>query len=367
MKNKIAYLFIISALLCCSCNENQNFSDSSSSEEEENFEIYKIHSSLQSQYLNDDYYNIFNYASGNEELSKPYPVVIKTNVFENISKVDKYVVELSHNKDFSSSDIYETKSLRLNLYNLFIGYKYYYRITAFCGENQYVSETKRFMIEDICPRNINVDGVTNFRDLGGYKTKDNKVVKQGLIYRSGALGYSTNTFYITDEGSKTYKNQLNIKTEIDLRTNEVNTTSYVDGVNYYHFPMDYSYTYFPNYSSAEGALNNYASIRDVFKAFANEVNYPCNFHCQIGTDRTGFIAFTLLNLLNVDTVDIYYDFLFSNFGNIQAKRDMSPISDYLNALNSYNGESIQDKTKEYLKDIGVNDNEINDIINNLTE
>ena len=40
-------------------------------------------------------------------------------------------------------------------------------------------------------REIPLTGTYNFRDLGGYKTKDNKTIKWGKIYRSAFLSELT--------------------------------------------------------------------------------------------------------------------------------------------------------------------------------
>ncbi len=36
-------------------------------------------------------------------------------------------------------------------------------------------------------RRVELDGQSNFRDIGGYKTSDGRVVKWGEVYRSGEL------------------------------------------------------------------------------------------------------------------------------------------------------------------------------------
>ena len=42
--------------------------------------------------------------------------------------------------------------------------------------------------DDLPGRILDVEGVINFRDIGGYQTIDGQRVRTGLVYRSGALG-----------------------------------------------------------------------------------------------------------------------------------------------------------------------------------
>ena len=67
--------------------------------------------------------------------------------------------------------------------------------------------------DDLPGRILEVDGVVNFRDIGGYHTADGHRVRTGLIYRSGALGG------ITEKGMATLQG-LGIKLVCDLRSDE---------------------------------------------------------------------------------------------------------------------------------------------------
>ena len=62
-------------------------------------------------------------------------------------------------------------------------------------------------------RKILLDGTSNTRELGGYKTKDGKSLKWGVLYRSDKLSE------LTDPDQK-YLTQLGIKTVIDFRSEE---------------------------------------------------------------------------------------------------------------------------------------------------
>ncbi|MBZ0286357.1 MAG: tyrosine-protein phosphatase, partial [Anaerolineae bacterium] len=46
--------------------------------------------------------------------------------------------------------------------------------------------------DDEADRILQVEGVANFRDVGGYKTADGRRVRRGLVFRSGTLAYLTN-------------------------------------------------------------------------------------------------------------------------------------------------------------------------------
>ena len=59
------------------------------------------------------------------------------------------------------------------------------------------------------------------------------------------------------------------------------------------------------------AKNERESLKKAFKVFTNRNNYPVIFHCAIGTDRTGVVAFYLNALLGLKDEDIYRDYLFS--------------------------------------------------------
>ena len=63
---------------------------------------------------------------------------------------------------------------------------------------------------EVAERHIVLEGDPNFRDLGGYRTKDGRTVRWGRIYRSGELADLTDADLATVEG-------LGIKLVCDLR------------------------------------------------------------------------------------------------------------------------------------------------------
>ena len=118
---------------------------------------------------------------------------------------------------------------------------------------------------------------------------------------------------------------------------------------------------------------NAEPLKRVFHALSDINNYPVFYHCRIGTDRTGLVAIVLSGLLGVPENLIYQDYLFSNFGNIQEKRYIGEkagrdnILNYINDLKEFPGEKFQNKIYNYLLSIGVPAEELNNVINILTE
>jgi len=116
-------------------------------------------------------------------------------------------------------------------------------------------------------------------------------------------------------------------------------------------------------------------LPEIFLQLADEQNYPIFFHCQIGTDRTGGLAFLINALLGVAEEDLYRDYCFSNFGEICGKDETSyTVRDpmYLENkitffMNRTAGKTLQEKVRNYLKSIGISDATLNAVARILLE
>ena len=338
---------------------------SCSKEEEEKVivadQTFEIHTELQRDYLAGDFKLISLFAKGKEELSKPLPVKLS---WDNANATN-YKLYLSESNDFNSYVVYETNINNFEIYNLKINTLYYWYVEYELNSELVKSDTKTFVIDQTIPRNLNIDGVTNARDLGGYKLGVNKYVKQGMIYRTARYNENeTQDLLITDNGIKEMVEILKIKSELDIRRTDNNengglTSSPLgSGVNYYSLPMK---------SGGNILLLNKDMIKDVFAVLGNEANYPVVIHCSIGTDRTGLICFLINALLGVSEEDLYRDYLFSNFGNIGGSRSYSIIDTYIMNISSAQGDSLAGRTYNYLLGIGVSKTDLDKVINIMTE
>ena len=324
-------------------------------------QTFEIHTELQKDYLAGDFKMISLFAKGKEELSKPLPVKLS---WDN-ANATSYKLYLSESEDFNSYVIYEASINNLDIYNLKINTLYYWYVEYELNSELVKSDTKTFVIDQTTPRNLNIDGATNARDLGGYKLGVNKYVKQGMIYRTARYNENeTQDLLITIDGIKEMVEVLKIKSELDIRRTDNNengglTSSPLGNcVNYYSLPMK---------SGGNILLLNKDMIKDVFTVLGNETNYPIVIHCSIGTDRTGLLCFLINALLGVSEEDLYRDYLFSNFGNIGGSRSYSIIDTYIMNISSAQGDSLADRTYNYLLGIGVSKTDLDKVINIMTE
>lgn len=313
-----------------------------------------LHTAVQRAFLKGPLDDINLYVRGVEELSRPL-----TPTFSWEEKEGKYTVFLSDQPDFSNAFTYTTDKNEIAFSNLKIGTDYRYKV--FSGSSLIVDETFTTSSEII--RNIYISGVTNARDLGGYVT-DEGIIKQGLIYRTARLNESSVDEVenrITSTGIDTMLNQLQIKTEIDLRmvnNNEVGGLKEGIGVlgesvNYYQCPMDYDLE-----ATMKAEIND-SSLRRVFSILGNKDNYPLFYHCSIGTDRTGYISWLINACLGVEEEYLWRDYLFSNFARISGARNRETIENgYLKDISQAEGASMKEKATNYLLSKGVNQKDI---------
>ncbi|MBO4794978.1 MAG: tyrosine-protein phosphatase, partial [Clostridia bacterium] len=210
------------------------------------------------------------------------------------------------------------------------------------------SGVSSFSTSAAAPRNMDVDGVSNVRDVGGWIIDGTHRVRQGAIYRGAAFEDDQYGTHITEEGVRLAREELGVKTELELRwvsANEISSRSQSllgEDVTYYEFEFDYS-----DEKLLEG---NARSIARCFRVFADENNYPVYYHCRLGTDRTGVVTYLLLGFLGVEKETLLRDYLFSNFGYVGGLRSTDSISKaYIEKIDSYEGDTLQEKITWFLK------------------
>ncbi len=263
-----------------------------------------------------------------------------------------------------------------------LGKKYYWTVSD--KDSKKISEvsTIEMTLDGVSgPRNLSVSGVENFRDIGGWgRYVDGKYVtymKQGLVYRSGRFNEDKETtpkVSIDESGLYEVNDHLKIRTEIDLRrsgNNEIGglTTQSVLGENvkYVNLPMYYGgnniLTYTGKVKDDEYEYDNPKAIKQFFDIFADENNYPINFHCSIGKDRTGCMAYLIEGLLGFDKETMQRDYMFTNFANAGMCKLEDITSRYGKTIDDYTGETLQQKVYNYLNvEIGVSAENLNKII-----
>ena len=301
--------------------------------------------------------NVAFYCDGTGSLPNPQvPIVVEWTSLPNAAY---YRVEYATNPDFENA-LMETTQLqtRVELYNLYKGSEYYLRVTAYNKKGKTLSVANgTFSTTDLGPRVMNVDGIHNVRDVGGYTTATGKRTVQGLLFRGGTLTpadvYDSN---LTDDGKAYMRSVLGIKTDADLRgvQEAKNEQSPIPDAKLYNF-----------------GLNGYADmlipkVKEVFSVLADKDNYPIYVHCTGGADRTGTIVFLINALLGVDEKSLIQDYEFTSFS-LYAMRNSKQgpyakmFQEFLQTVKSYEGETLQEQTKNCLLSLGVTAEEIESI------
>ncbi|UQX00684.1 tyrosine-protein phosphatase [Streptomyces sp. RerS4] len=186
-------------------------------------------------------------------------------------------------------------------------------------------------------RQIPLQGAVNVRDLGGYRTYTGGQVRQGLVYRSDALGKLTAADITTVSG-------LGLRKVVDFR---IPMEVQYDGAD--RLPQGLTPTSRPIsdlglYATLVGAITAgdpvkqeqmlgggraEAYMRDIYRSFVtnpeNRAQFattlreiadggqgPLLYHCTSGKDRTGWMSYVLLRALAVPQAYAESDYLASN-------------------------------------------------------
>jgi len=175
--------------------------------------------------------------------------------------------------------------------------------------------------------------IHNFRDFGGYKTKNGASLKKGLLYRSGDLSKAS-------DSDIDYIASLGIKTVCDLRSEferqkEPDRTPIAAPFTFFNIPMrpivdyhgrslrrlfslmfgserkmDYIAESYQAYR--EYATNYLPQLKALFHRISNPENLPVLIHCSAGKDRTGVVSSLIQLVLGVPLETVMEDYLKTN-------------------------------------------------------
>jgi protein-tyrosine phosphatase len=214
-------------------------------------------------------------------------------------------------------------------------------------------------IADSAKRHVVLQGAANFRDLGGYTTKDGRQVKWGEVYRSADISK------LTDSDMAELK-KLNIDYDVDLRGHQESAQApdrLNPGMDYVLLPAGSdNINWMQEMSKIKGTqgdslmiayYSNTQYLTDRYKPmFDKLLNLPDGqslvFHCSAGKDRTGIGSALFLYSLGVPYDTIMSDYLASNYyrKDINAQLSMQMVQ-YMH-LSPEVAKSMAGVKKEYL-------------------
>jgi protein-tyrosine phosphatase len=175
-------------------------------------------------------------------------------------------------------------------------------------------------------RHLPFEVILNFRDLGGYKTKDGRTIAWRRLFRSADFRNIT-------ENDLIRLKELGLKSVIDLRSSgerETRQNEFLNenGIQYFSIPFLSADKKRNSEEKKPDKIKNMGEfylllvkqktfmkrLKEALKIIAKPENHPVVFHCAIGKDRTGVLAAIILSILGVEDSDIIQDYyLTSNF------------------------------------------------------
>ena len=234
------------------------------------------------------------------------------NLYWSNDDSSEYKVYFSQNADFSNALVYTVNySHQLKKVTLIPGKTYYWKVVG--NVNSEPINGGKIKVADAPVRWIEIDGVHNFRDMGGWKTTSGKTIKYGMLYRGPQLNTEKNDEIInvvSDLGLQTF-NSLGIKTEFDLRSMQ-NVHVQTEGTNLNYVLLSDEKSAYTGYTGISGEAQKAKYIK-MFEYLSDSSNYPIYAHCQGGADRTATYAFLLNGLLGVSYEDLTRDFELTSF------------------------------------------------------
>ena len=199
-----------------------------------------------------------------------------------------------------------------------------------CGSSSERSDPSQDAESAAPARHIKLEGESNFRDLGGYRSSDGRSVKWREVFRTGELGELSDgdverleeldlktvvNFLLPEEIEKGGADRLPEGTEQILdpitgeRSAELSMTAHqaISSGNFEKLPAEINLEI--HAILMDEAKEQYARL---LRTLADPEKRPIAFHCSGGIHRTGTATAVLLSALGVPWETVREDYLLTN-------------------------------------------------------
>jgi protein-tyrosine phosphatase len=179
-------------------------------------------------------------------------------------------------------------------------------------------------MSDFPARHLELEGASNFRDLGGYSANDGRRVRWRQIFRSNHLGHLTAADIEVVRG-------LGVRSAFDFRGHEERAAAVcaVKEIAVHSLPIEPTVVAALRARLAAGSLSAADALEIMRESYRNYVRLnthsfralfghlladraPLVIHCTAGKDRTGFACALVLHALGVAEDVIAEDYLLTN-------------------------------------------------------
>ncbi|MEU6994891.1 tyrosine-protein phosphatase [Streptomyces sp. NPDC046465] len=181
-------------------------------------------------------------------------------------------------------------------------------------------------VRDVAQRVLPLEGASNFRDLGGYRTNDGGRTRWGVVFRADAPDRLTTADLAAID-------RLGLRVAFDLRTESERTkapsvlplsvrrkTPAIGGGASRPTPLgdvlgtgrvDSLPDDFLHHVYLDMVEHHASAVGQVLTGLTAHDGVPAVIHCSAGKDRTGLVAALLLSVLGVDDATVLDDYTLS--------------------------------------------------------